>query len=136
MINEVRCSGNPPAARSAATTLPAATSNCSAMVSPSIVPSRACAVCPPRWTVRPGAATTACAKPTGSASSGAVTIRCGVALIVRSRSSPGPLGAPARGPGRVELGVVGAAHQQRLGDGLQLDGAAEVHVELAGEQHL
>ena len=49
------------AARSAATTLPAATSNCSGIVVPTISFSAFSAVWPPSATTRPGAATTACA---------------------------------------------------------------------------
>ena len=53
---ETMSDGSPPAARSAATTLPAATSNCSVIVVPTIVLSGPSAVCPPSATTRPGAA--------------------------------------------------------------------------------
>ena len=88
----------------------------------------------PARSARPGTpsrrapATTACAKPTGSASPGALTISCGLIAA--------PLWTAAGGPRRVELRVVVALHQQRLGHRLELDRAAEVHVQLAGQQHL
>src|SRR5437660_1123853 len=79
-MSDTKCSGRPPAALMAATTLAAARSNWSAIVSPTIAPDVFCAVWPPRCTVRPGAATTACANPTGLASSGGFTMSCGVTL--------------------------------------------------------
>ena len=36
----------------------------------------------------------------------------------------------------VELGVVRALHQQRLGYAIELQGGAEIHVQLLGDQHL
>ena len=76
--SDTRSSGCPPAACSAATRFRAARSNCSTIVGPDDAPSGAWAVWPPRWTVRPGAAITACAYPTGAGRSGAVTISCSV----------------------------------------------------------
>ncbi|GAA3040476.1 hypothetical protein GCM10020000_18750 [Streptomyces olivoverticillatus] len=49
---------------------------------------------------------------------------------------PPPCGTPLGGEGRVEFGVVGAVHQQRLRCGVQLDGGGERHVQLGGEQGL
>src|SRR3954452_21751374 len=151
MVNDTRSAGDAPAARSAVATFPAATSNCSTRVVPTIAPETSCAVCPPRYTVRPGPATTACANPTGSPRPDALTVsfttaprRLGAAVhgrpvsMIRSqaRSFAAPLWTAAGGPRRVELRVVVGLHQQRLGHRFQLDRAAEVHVQLAGQQHL
>src|ERR671930_1999366 len=87
--------------------------------------------------VRPGGTATACENPLGSGSDGGL-----ISSDMPSdpgwgpRSPTGPLGRPLLPEGPMELGVVLAPHEQRLGRGLELDRAREIHVLLASQKEL
>src|SRR5580704_4396038 len=101
MVRLARCSGAPPAARSASSRLARARSNWAATVSPTIAPSGPWAIWPARKTIRPPVATTACEKPDGRGIDGGLTRSRAIGLLsfrLGARPPPRVPGAAGRAP--------------------------------------
>src|SRR6516225_9141648 len=117
MVRLARCSGLPPAARSASSTLARACSNCATIVSPTMAPSAPWAIWPARKTSRPPVVTTACEKPEGRGRDGGFTRSSSTWLA--SRIPPGVPGARLALPDQLQPGTrpVGAPGLRRPAPG-------------------
>src|SRR3984885_6607280 len=104
MVRLARCSGAPPAARSASSRLARARSNWAATVSPTIAPSGPWAIWPARKTSRPPVATTACEKPDGRGIDGGFTRSRAIRTFPLLRPPPRVPGAAGRAPDQFQPG--------------------------------